>query len=187
MPIKEWDAWMLFFATNGLDSVTRGDWEKSICDSEDIPSFDSLKSFLSNRIRALQTSTTISTRKGPQQLGPPTRKTIRSLATGTQRRCPGCDGDHILHCCTRPSAEINTVIRRLRYCFNCLQAGHRQMQCPSQKCCHECSRRHHTILHRSFAPKRSTPSSDEYQPRKRTRSNTQDVASNHLDKDANTQ
>ena len=50
MPTKEWDAWMVFFATSGLDAITRKDWEKSISSSENLPKFDSLKTFIHCRL-----------------------------------------------------------------------------------------------------------------------------------------
>ena len=76
----------MFFTINGLDPVTKGDWEKSIGETEDVPTFEALISFISGRFRALQTATIISVNRGLPPSGNPTKRTVRSLATGSHRR-----------------------------------------------------------------------------------------------------
>ena len=39
------------------------------------------------------------------------------------------------------------VVQENKLCYNCLRRGHRVFDCTSKISCHECGRRHHTLLH----------------------------------------
>lgn len=55
-PVELWDNWFVHLLVNKLDPVTREDWETSLKDSEDFPSFEELSSFLENTVRAFEAS-----------------------------------------------------------------------------------------------------------------------------------
>ena len=51
------------------------------------------------------------------------------------------------------------TVRRCKLCLNCLTPGHTVKDCSSNQSCKDCSRRHHTMLHRSEnGRERSSPS-----------------------------
>ena len=171
LPTKHWDDWLVFFLLNGLDPVTRADWEKSIGSSQELPTFSSLTDFVNGRIRALQSTHRM---KAPQSTSQPPRRAIRTLATtGKGRSCPVCRGDHALHRCSRPPSEIYSAVQRMRHCYNCLQSGHRQSQCPSSYRCRHCHQNHHSMLHEVVTLKRVAPNRDDEPVSKRSRSASQ--------------
>ena len=52
-------------------------------------------------------------------------------------------------------------VKSLRYCFLCLNSGHKSQEC-TESLCNLCSRPHHHTLHRSTTPVNSTPVSRDH-------------------------
>ncbi|XP_053985485.1 uncharacterized protein LOC128879935 [Hylaeus volcanicus] len=55
-PVDEWDEWFLFLCTEKLDQPTRVAWEVSLTDPLVIPRYETLETFLENRVHALSTA-----------------------------------------------------------------------------------------------------------------------------------
>lgn len=65
--------------------------------------------------------------------------------------CRYCDKEHPLRKCFRfrrlAVRARCQVVRRLRYCFNCLAHSHVLKSCRSRERCKICLEEHHTLLH----------------------------------------
>ncbi|XP_062541814.1 uncharacterized protein LOC134209800 [Armigeres subalbatus] len=64
----------------------------------------------------------------------------------------------ILENCDAVFHTKNEKIRAAGVYFNCLRKGHRVRECPSDKSCRKCQRRHHTLLHDDGASNHDTKS-----------------------------
>ena len=178
LDVEHWHDWLVFFMTQGMDPITRKDWEKNLGDQQELPSFQAMSDFIGGRIRALQSSDDVkagTSSNSRRQLDTPAARSRRCLATtASEERCPECKGEHRLYECKSllsrdPRARL-FIIRRLRLCFNCLRPNHVQAQCPSRRRCLECSSDHHTLLHSAMTKKRSGDDSLDARSNKRVRS-----------------
>lgn len=66
--------------------------------------------------------------------------------------CRICRKDHPLRRCVKfkkmtASARLE-MVKRYKYCENCLAHSHRMLKCRSIERCKQCGDRHHTLLHR---------------------------------------
>ena len=76
----------------------------------------------------------------------------KSCGSGSEVQvCVVCKGKHDLKSCptflSKSVQERKQVVREGRLCFNCLCKGHRIAECRSKLTCHECGRKHNTLLH----------------------------------------
>ena len=78
--------------------------------------------------------------------------------------CPACNGAHSIYQCTVFGAwnvsHRHEFVRHKHLCFNCLGSNHSIEACNSRRTCHECKRKHHTLLHRSTTNSRPSDSTD---------------------------
>lgn len=70
-------------------------------------------------------------------------------------QCMVCKKFHSLRFCQQflrmDSRERNRVVRKFRYCENCLARSHDLRSCQSLDLCRKCDSFHHTLLHPSRA------------------------------------
>ena len=76
----------------------------------------------------------------------------KSCGNGSEVQvCVVCKGKHDLKSCptflNKSVQERKQVVREGKLCFNCLRKGHRITECRSKLTCHECGRKHNTLLH----------------------------------------
>lgn len=165
-PVNHWDDWFVHLLSHKLDAHSRHDWETSLTADEVFPTYAALSTFMENRIRVLE-STRPQPRidKSPLPSGysrkPHPNFSSSSLAVMTEKSkstipknfppCPSCSGAHFFGYCSTftktPAKERTDMARRLHVCINCLRAGHRTPDCPSEKRCKNCNGKHHTMLH----------------------------------------
>lgn len=160
-PVEHWDDLLLYIITQKFSSRTRTAWNLRLGATNDVPSFQALKEFLTERIRGESIhpeEAGVSCRSAPS--GAKGRsKAVANTATG--RQCPCCQGNHFLAFC--PGFRKKSLDQRYqlttqsRLCFNCLKPGHFPPQCPSEKRCTRCQRTHHSLLHRDY-PENKKPS-----------------------------
>ena len=160
--VGNWNEWFIFFATRGMDPITRREWEQSIKRTEEPANYDTLVAFL---------KTTIDTLKAVADLRPSRssdirasyskdRRDTRKVLTTTRRiECLACKGDHFLYQCrdfeALSIASRRSTAGRARGCYNCLRPGHSAQECRSESRCRRCTRRHHTLLHPEESRKRA--------------------------------
>lgn len=161
------DAIMVHHVTRHLDRVTREQWETSIGAEREYPRFDQLVTFLTSRVRALE-----SLESSPAQYvsNTPPKKAVAHQASQVKKPadpsstfpCDCCNGQHYIVRCTKfrdfSPAERHKFAVDKRLCFNCL-GRHNVRSCRSSMECKKCSQQHHTMLHEAHqAPTPSRPS-----------------------------
>ncbi|XP_071574714.1 uncharacterized protein [Temnothorax nylanderi] len=148
-PVDTWDDLLVFNTVQNLDPRTRKEWELSLGDSVEQPTYKDLNSFLSTRIRALEAANSSidnSSTKFNRSAG--TKSHVSAVSTS---KCLSCQSSHALSQCTQfkslSSEQRRAFAKQQHCCFNCLRTGHFPRDCPSQGRCTRCKRRHHTLLH----------------------------------------
>ncbi|XP_062538698.1 uncharacterized protein LOC134206973 [Armigeres subalbatus] len=136
-----------------LDDETRKAWELDQA-GKDMPDYDSTMDFLRERCRVLE-----KIRPGDKRIvksSKPAKQIFEvkpkgSSLVATSDKCPQCSNNHELWKCETfkktTLADRYSTLRRIGACFNCLQKGHRTVECSSEHSCKKCSKRHHTFLH----------------------------------------
>jgi len=171
MPIYQWDDLLIHLVTSRMDPTTNKEWETTIKRGE-IPTFNQLTDFLTQRCRALEASsrsqrTTLNTQKVNKS--DKNKGTTAHVAT-TNIMCAYCvKGDHpIFKCANYLELEVDQRIKEAKsrkLCLNCLKvASHQAKQCGSGSC-RKCHKRHNTLLHleqitkqpEAYTKKTSTP------------------------------
>lgn len=144
---------MLFHkALSNLDSNSRQLFETEFAKS-DIPSFDDLMTFVSERLKI---SSLCTDQKGASQRVQSRGVASQSLVSTTQSevvvKCPFCSDLHKPQKCSKlldsTIEDRYTMIREANRCLACL-GKHYLRQCSSTFTCQVCkSKYHHTLLHR---------------------------------------
>jgi len=87
----------------------------------------------------------------PRFLSHPTTLVATKSSNSSNSSCPCCSGVHSLGVCARFKTwavdERSRWTREHKLCFNCFSADHWAPRCTVKSRCHECSRRHHSLLH----------------------------------------
>lgn len=157
-PITSSEDLFVFSVVDLLDSRTRREWENSVSDSPNPPTFVTLKRFLERRVQMLEAlnpgkGESIAT-KSSETAG----KTARTHHVQQKRdpgssRCLLCKGDHALMVCSdfrgKSAQDRRQLVDTNHLCANCL-GKHKINDCPSKRLCSVCSEKHHTSLHDAF-------------------------------------
>ncbi|XP_055522889.1 uncharacterized protein LOC129717071 [Wyeomyia smithii] len=147
----------VFLIISALDNATRQAWESTMKKGE-LPKYKETIEFLKTRCQildncesAIQATTSAKMKQVPLPSKAQTQKCYTSSTSTSQPICEICGGSHRNVLCPTLTdlspAQKNEKIRAAGVCFNCLRKGHRSKNCPSDKACHKCQRRHHTLLH----------------------------------------
>ncbi|XP_070515382.1 uncharacterized protein [Cardiocondyla obscurior] len=144
-----WNDFLVQLISRNLDPVSRRAWNLKSCDSDELPSYTDLITFVTNRCHALEESDHAAVIKTERA-----QKSLRVHATNTctsTNACPLCKSKHYLSACSRFLASTSKIrvetVKRLKRCLNCLSATHSVADCQSQFSCRNCKKRHHSTLH----------------------------------------
>lgn len=138
-----WAPIVVTCVTRKLDEESRLKFEESLQDSRQVPSIETLTSFLERRYQYLSTERV--------QLTPPIRKALAMTSISTKSSfCSYCKkSTHNIRQCRRftqlSTRERADVARTKRLCLNCL--GNHPGNCQSRMTCKMCNGRHHSLLH----------------------------------------
>ncbi|XP_053697048.1 uncharacterized protein LOC128744228 [Sabethes cyaneus] len=156
----------VFLIVSALDKSARQAWEATQKKGE-LPNYQQTIDFLKSRCQVLENCEAAG-QPAPSNPKPhPPHRSVpqrsHAASTGPSQppvSCEICGGPHRNVQCSALSsltpAQKNEKIRAAGVCFNCLRKGHRSKDCPSDKTCHKCQRRHHTLLHENEEPSRGT-------------------------------
>ncbi|XP_046417426.1 uncharacterized protein LOC124178233 [Neodiprion fabricii] len=154
-PIGQHEDLYVFLVVELFDNKTRRDWESSIAETTEPPTYKHLRNFFERRIQTLEA---IQQPKGEQKPPKPSPqwKNAHHAKNNTGRRK---QAHYIMFCPTykgKPARErLDTILQHNR-CTNCL-GKHNHHECPSKKTCRTYSEGHHTTLHDALAaPKPAT-------------------------------
>ncbi|XP_046753075.1 uncharacterized protein LOC124416194 [Diprion similis] len=77
----------------------------------------------------------------------------QTFATTNSVACPICNEEHRIYTCDRFRAlSVDDKWKAgsdASLCTNCLEKGHSNKQCKTERTCHTCRKRHHTFLHKN--------------------------------------
>jgi len=148
-PVDSWDDLIVFISVSKLDKLTRRDWELSLGDDIELPNCNMLETFLTSRIRALE-----SMEQGSNPESKKSGKTVNVKAhqlSANKVQCVLCKEGHLLHQCqkflTKSIPQRLSFVRANACCYNCLQKGHFPRACRSRNVCTVCKRKHHSLIH----------------------------------------
>lgn len=167
-PIESWSSLLVVLTVLRLDHNLRQDWEHSVGRRETFPTFNELEAFLQTRIHAeslssLKSSITFhSSSASPSKSTKASGSNIKVNSYVSNSSIPSClvcnSSEHVVQDCPvlRNIAVRDRLakIKSLRICANCFRKGHFPRDCRSNSRCAQCTRRHHTLLHESFALER---------------------------------
>ncbi|XP_058828585.1 uncharacterized protein LOC131688396 [Topomyia yanbarensis] len=158
---------IVYLIISALDKSTRKSWEGTQKKGQ-LPKYIQTIEFLKSRCQILENCdaafhTVNPTGQKPkqfQQLPKNVPQKSHTVSTNMTQACEICGGAHRNIQCTALNnlnlSQKNERIRAAGVCFNCLRKGHRCRDCPSDKSCRKCHRRHHTLLHDDGAPSQDT-------------------------------
>lgn len=151
LPTSQWDAIVNYVVVSKLDPGTHKQWEILISEdnSQDLPCFERLKSFLETRFRTLEMV------EPESKIYKPVKpKTFHVTGASEDKICAFCKGNHHIFNCkefAKQSVEERyNFVQKNNLCFNCLMPNHSVFKCRQSSTCHVCKRRHHSLLHREF-------------------------------------
>ncbi|XP_068993478.1 uncharacterized protein [Neodiprion pinetum] len=158
-PEKLGDHIIVHMTIRKLDPASLEEWEKSVSEKLEPPSFAELKAFLIGRIHTLEAveqahaHNQIATSKPHSSQERSNPQTTRShTARSKEQSCAFCKGNHYIAFCSTFRDESldqrREVVSAKKLCFNCL-GPHQQKDCRSNKTCRVCNGRHHSLLHRN--------------------------------------
>jgi len=131
-----------------LDSDTKREWQLSLGNSRELPTYEVFNDFLVGRLRAYEDN------DDPQDKMNKSRRigNAKALNSSVSRhKCVSCGELHALYQCTNfkslSTGEWKELVKRQRCCYNCLGKGHMTNSCPSLKRCMRCQSKHHSLLH----------------------------------------
>ena len=145
----DYDPFLIHIVVSKLSDETIKEWEVSLKNHRELPTWSQLNGFLSERIEILETMTD---RKKPFPKEAQFSRTqafyIQSEQTSS---CKKCKQNHPLKVCKyfkslSPSERVKFVFAN-KYCVNCLSPTHFKSKCLSTNTCSVCHKKHHTMLH----------------------------------------
>ncbi|XP_055903246.1 uncharacterized protein LOC129939295 [Eupeodes corollae] len=178
LSIDSWDPILVYLCSNRLPESTLSLWEQVIKSPRDIPKWDEMDTFLTNRYRALETVSDLKFSSKPKAQ---TYKPQSSQLNQKQRHkafhtkiynfsCKLCQDSHPLRLCPKflemnVDERISKVVA-LKFCQNCLSPSHEVKTCKSNYHCTVCKKRHHSLLHNSHVQTQSvlSTSTPEFKP-----------------------
>ncbi|XP_070144621.1 uncharacterized protein [Drosophila kikkawai] len=146
-----WDCLLVFLCASKLPKVTLSLWEQSLTSKSDIPAWEEMNTFLSERYRTLEAIEDLK----PTQAVP---KKLQSFETKVSTKPKGCDlcskENHPVRLCPRflqMSVDARSgYIKKKQLCLNCTHS------------CFTCRGRHHTLLHRTASSENMSASSSSH-------------------------
>ncbi|XP_050561019.1 uncharacterized protein LOC118279624 [Spodoptera frugiperda] len=147
--VTSWDIIIVHIVTSKLDPDSRKDWELKVTsnvDSDELPTFEQLKEFLTARYRALEF---LGTRSSKNIV---CKERVFHTAANTTKVCPVChSSEHKIRNCKQFVNKDVDIRRKFvqdhNLCFNCLGYNHSARLCKCTASCQICKRRHHSLLH----------------------------------------
>ncbi|XP_058448980.1 uncharacterized protein LOC131428938 [Malaya genurostris] len=104
-------------------------------------------------MRSYQSKTSSSSGKQPNiaTKSSSAKSHVTTTSSDHEYKCDFCGKGHQNYTCPEFRAlslqQRLSKVRERNTCFNCLRKGHISRECPSDKTCYKCKKRHHSLLH----------------------------------------
>nr|XP_012219380.1 PREDICTED: uncharacterized protein LOC105670437 [Linepithema humile] len=167
-PEQLWNDMLVCIVSQRLDPVTRKAWNLKFC-TEDLPSFEDLKTFLDTRIRALEDLKLPAVNADKATKASSAKINSANATTALHAPCSLCNANHNLQSCStfinKNPSERREIVKAENRCTNCLSKRHNYYACTSKFTCRHCKRKHHSMLHESSdSSSKSAESAAQQQP-----------------------
>ncbi|XP_011871024.1 PREDICTED: uncharacterized protein LOC105563753, partial [Vollenhovia emeryi] len=154
-PITSGEDLFVHLVVELLDARSRREWEASMSDTTEPPSYDDLQIFLERRLHTLESLQPV--RPEPAKAEVTSSKTTRALHARKRDnkggRCSLCGKEHYILWCDvyqkKTADERKRHVEANHLCLNCL-GRHKLSDCRSKRTCSTCIAQHHTSLHEAF-------------------------------------
>lgn len=159
--IGSWGPIFIYQCTSKLPRLTLSLWEQSIARKTEIPVWEDLDKFLTDRFQALESVSDIlgGNDTGPRQKFQNSERSKQFKVHHTKvnnQKCCLCKGLHVLKSCPKFLSmdwkNRLSVVKKCNSCLNCLAQGHMVVACQSKNTCSKCYMKHHTLLHKNMSP-----------------------------------
>ena len=149
--------WLVHWVVEKLDPQSLREWETQLGPQMTPPTFDELKAFMKTRITtvgALERGKAKGQAEGRAAKPTSGQRSAKVLQVTKAKRppeqCGLCGGNHFVLFCgaykAKSASERREALVTANLCFNCL-GRHQVAECPSDKRCQRCERKHHTSIH----------------------------------------
>ncbi|KOC58845.1 hypothetical protein WH47_01707 [Habropoda laboriosa] len=153
-PTEYWDTLIIYLVVSKLDTNTQREWERRMSSIQGNVFVRDLFGFLENHCKYLEriTSDRLMLNRSATFMEAKLNKnrTVTTHVENLRVLCSLCKGDHQLHSCSSflrlSPTERRAKVQELHVCFNCLNTGHRSVDC-TRGICKKCSKKHNTLLH----------------------------------------
>ncbi|XP_073821300.1 uncharacterized protein [Musca autumnalis] len=162
--VKSWDPIFVYQCSSKMPKLTLSLWEQSLTNKTEMPQWEDLNKFFTERFQALESVADITGSSGnhsnqgsrPKFNQYDKSKQYRVHHTkASDHNCNLCKGNHPLKSCPKflsmPFRGRLNVVKRGNKCINCLAQGHRAEECKAQTCS-RCKGKHHLLLHKEKDP-----------------------------------
>lgn len=140
LPVEQWDAILIYLATNKLDYHTRKEWETHISSKglNELPRMDELLEFLTGKYHMLEMVEKEKSVSEARKYNEKKQDKSVTLATTSNNECEYCKSQHRIYSCEKllklPVLSRTKEIRQLKLCLNCLRKGHWSREYRSSEC-----------------------------------------------------
>jgi len=165
---ENWDCLLVFLCASRLPKLTLSLWEQSLSSKSDIPTWEEMNTFLSDRYRTLEAIEDMkpSTSNRSNAKSQPVSRKLNFFEAKVVTKPKNCDlcskESHPVRLCQRflrMSVDARTnYIKNKQLCLNCFARGHQLRECTSTHSCFTCRARHHTLLHKGNPNSRGSTS-----------------------------
>ncbi|XP_071653060.1 uncharacterized protein [Temnothorax longispinosus] len=157
-PINRSEDLFVYLAVELLDPRSRREWETSIGDTTEPPTYATLEQFLDRQLHTLESMQPAKVDGAASKAANGGAKSAQTHLARKQEgntdakrgRCQCCQKDHILMFCEnykgKTAQERRQLVDDKNLCLNCL-GSHKVSECASKKGCAACGARHHTSVH----------------------------------------
>lgn len=160
--IESWDPIVIYIIIQKLDTETHRIWEQTLQNPREPPTLQQLSDFLENRFHSLEMCQNNNSKFKPTQkevkyMQPIENKYVKNVrynnshSTTAAAGCKYCQENHSIFRCLKfkqmDEQQRSCWARQSARCLNCLQQGHKTLECPSNSKCLTCHKKHHTLLH----------------------------------------
>ncbi|XP_059221576.1 uncharacterized protein LOC131996143 [Stomoxys calcitrans] len=157
----DWDPILVFLCSTKLPHETLSLWEQSLKSHRDLPNWDQMDTFLSNRYEVVERLNSIQGAKKGNSRKQDSDIHAFNTESKAQFPCKICNSNHSLRSCQEflkmsPQAR-SEFVRQNNTCLNCLSYTHIRSDCKSKFLCTTCKKNHHTLLHFPNSNTKSSP------------------------------
>lgn len=154
-PTENWNSILIFILEDKLPTDIKRQWQNSIANITQIPSYEEFKRFLFNHFRMLEMI------ELPDSMNSKSFhiQSSHSNSNKPKIQCPICKESHYFSKCpifrkAKAPARLE-LCKKHRICTNCLAISHTIDKCTNTKTCFHCSMRHNSLLHRHPNPNKN--------------------------------